>query len=358
VFGTAGLGTLPTTPLHTCPPPDGRTLPYNEQCSSAPDVVGAFRFICNAGQLKADDPIVYPGQPGKSHLHQFYGNDEANAYSTYASLRQSGNSTCMVPTPFNRSSYWMPALLDGLGNVVKPKYVSIYYKRRPRTDPKCGGLGTVAGAQGKCIPIPNGLKFVYGFDMLTGKAPTGSGYYNCQSPDSKNPIPGVVAGSYPTLEAVAPFCPVGALLGIVLKAPNCVNGKDLDSPNHRDHVAYMVRDQNSGQISCPATHPYVIADFTQGAWYPVTSPIVDPVTGVKWSLSSDAMHPELPKGATLHGDFFMAWEPDVHDLWEDWCLDKMLNCAAGILGNGQYIPGALIRNDPSPTLVPLSSLGM
>ena len=26
--------------------------------SSAPDVVGAFRFICNAGQLRYDDPIV------------------------------------------------------------------------------------------------------------------------------------------------------------------------------------------------------------------------------------------------------------------------------------------------------------
>ena len=31
------------------------------------------------GQLKADDPIVYPGQPGRSHLHQFFGNDAADA---------------------------------------------------------------------------------------------------------------------------------------------------------------------------------------------------------------------------------------------------------------------------------------
>ena len=33
-------------------------------------VVGAFRFICNAGQVLADDPIVYPGQPGQIPPHQ------------------------------------------------------------------------------------------------------------------------------------------------------------------------------------------------------------------------------------------------------------------------------------------------
>ena len=62
--------------------------PYSEltaapiPASAAPDVVGAFRFVCSAGQLLHDDPIVYPGQPGKSHLHQFYGNTGANASST------------------------------------------------------------------------------------------------------------------------------------------------------------------------------------------------------------------------------------------------------------------------------------
>ena len=47
--------------------------------SAAPDVVGAFRFVCTAGQVLKDDPIVYPGQPGASHIHQFYGNTSANA---------------------------------------------------------------------------------------------------------------------------------------------------------------------------------------------------------------------------------------------------------------------------------------
>ena len=31
--------------------------------SALPDVVGAFRFICNASHLSYDDPIVYPVAP-------------------------------------------------------------------------------------------------------------------------------------------------------------------------------------------------------------------------------------------------------------------------------------------------------
>ena len=38
-------------------------------------------------------------------------------------------------SPLNRSGYWMPAMLNGAGYVVRPDYVMIYYKRRPATDP-------------------------------------------------------------------------------------------------------------------------------------------------------------------------------------------------------------------------------
>jgi len=32
------------------------------------DDPGAFRFVCAPAGLNYDDPIVYPNQPGKSHL--------------------------------------------------------------------------------------------------------------------------------------------------------------------------------------------------------------------------------------------------------------------------------------------------
>jgi hypothetical protein len=297
--------------------------------SAAPDVVGAFRFICTAGQVLADDPIVYPGQPGKSHLHQFYGNEAANAYSTFASLRAAGTSTCNRGAPAaNRSAYWMPAMLDGAGQVVKPSFVAIYYKRRPASDPKCGGLGSASGAIGRCVTIPNGLKFIFGFDMLTHKAPTGSLWFNCTGPTARS-------GHYPNLAQAAANCPAGNLLGAVIEAPTCWDGKNLDSPNHRDHVAYQSRNQMNGQTGCPINHPFAIPAFTLGAWYPVHS---DPSL---WTLSCDAMLAAgTPPGTCFHADYFEAWDVAVKAMWTENCIDKMLNCSGGDLGNGEQLKGA------------------
>lgn len=293
--------------------------------SAKPDVVGALRFNCKAGQVLADDPIVYPGQPGKSHLHQFYGNESANAGSTYASLRTTGTSTCNrgVAAPANRSAYWMPAMLDGSGNVVKPNFVSIYYKRRPASDPKCSLSSGDPRAEGNCLTIPNGLRFIFGYDMLTGKTPTGELYFNCQGPTAK---PGV----YPNLPTALSNCPAGNQLGAVIKAPGCWDGKNLDSPNHRDHMAYPGYG-SWGYLRCPSTHPYRIPDFTLGAWYPVAP-------GMR--LSCDDMVVNMPAGTCFHADYWEAWNDKVKAMWTDNDLNKMLNASGGDLGNGLQLKGA------------------
>ena len=290
--------------------------------SAAPDVNGAFRFVCTAGQLLRDDPIVYPGQPGKSHLHQFYGNTAANASSTYSSLRKTGQSTCM--SPLNRSAYWMPAMMDGKGNAVRPDHIQIYYKRRPKSDPKCSLTSGDRAAEGNCVDLPNGLKFVFGYDMVTNKAPSGAAYYNCKGTGSD-------PGHYATIVEAAGKCVSGGQIGAVIKAPNCWDGKNLDSSNHRDHVAYHVRDPNTGINACPTTHPYVIPAFTLQAWYSI-----EPGDDLRlWKLSSDDMRPDLPHGATFHADFFMAWDPTIKQMWHDNCINQMLHCSDGDLGNGK-----------------------
>ncbi|WP_288935721.1 DUF1996 domain-containing protein, partial [uncultured Sphingomonas sp.] len=134
-------------------------IPGNLPPSMAPDVVGAFRFICTAGQMNYDDPILYPGVKGGSpHLHQWYGNTAGNYASTYATLRASGDSTCS--NMLNRSAYWVPALMNAAGKVIQPDYLSIYYKRLPDGDPMC----LKESAKG-CTGIPTGLRVVSGYDM-------------------------------------------------------------------------------------------------------------------------------------------------------------------------------------------------
>lgn len=328
---------------------DNRTLAYAAipggtiPPSGAPDVVGAFRFICTAGQVLADDPILFPGQPGASHLHQFYGNTSATGNSTYTSLSNTGQSTCNrgVTVPANRSAYWMPALLNGLGYVVKPDYVSIYYKERPPTDPTVTDP-TNPRYEGHAVPIPNGLRFIFGWDPTgVNSARTGAAYFNCDGPSA-------VPGHYNDLPTALANCPAGNRVGAIIEAPECWDGVNLDTPDHRSHVGYATYG-GWGYLKCDSAHPYVIPTFQLAAWYSI---VAGDNTSL-WSLSSDAMVTGQPKGYTFHADYFEAWFPTVKAMWQNNCVNLLLNCSAGDLGNGQRLVGAAVNGNASPRLVPV-----
>ncbi len=303
--------------------------------SAAPDVVGAFRLICHASHLSYDDPIVYPGLPGKSHLHQWFGNDSADANSTYDSLRKTGNSTC--GNALNRSAYWMPALLNGKGGVIIPDYVTIYYKRRPKSDPLCSKIGKA------CVDLPRGLRFIFGRNMLDMTAlPTGGGYLNCDgSLPNGGTVPGAIPGHYPDIPTAAKNCPIGARLGAVISAPECWDGKNLDSADHRSHVAYS-KYIGQSYAQCDAAHPYVIPTFTLGAWWSVDADLDRSGTwdGAfnSWHFSSDNM-PGMPMkpGTSFHTDWFGAWNDQVLATWHANCLDKMLNASGADLCDGTQL---------------------
>lgn len=88
---------------------------------------GQFRTGCEFSHFAYDDPILFPDQPGKAHLHTFFGNTDANAHTTQDTLENSGSSTCNGQE-LNRSGYWVPTMFDGDGNVRVPNDISIYYK--------------------------------------------------------------------------------------------------------------------------------------------------------------------------------------------------------------------------------------
>ena len=48
----------------------------------------------------------------------------------------------------------------------------------------------------------------------------------------------------------------------------------------------------------------------------------------------------LTRSHTFHADFFMAWDPTVHDMWWQNCINRLLNCSGGQLGNGKDLVGA------------------
>ena len=84
-----------------------------------------FVSNCAFSHESMDDPIVYPGQQGKSHDHTFVGNASTDAASTLASMRAAG-TTCRLRA--DRAGYWMPTLIVD-GQAVDPMGATIYYRR-------------------------------------------------------------------------------------------------------------------------------------------------------------------------------------------------------------------------------------
>ena len=111
---------------------------------------GQVRSACGYSHMAYDDPIVFAGSPGASHLHVFFGNTTTDANSTQQSL-DAGNSTCRGGTA-NRSAYWVPAIIDtGLNQPVVPDGTITYYKDNG-----------MSPAGGPMTSLPNGLRMIGG----------------------------------------------------------------------------------------------------------------------------------------------------------------------------------------------------
>ena len=106
--------------------------------------------VCFVTKRAPDDPIIFPGQPGKSHDHTFSGSLAINPDSTADELLASPTN---CRNTGDRSSYWMPTLLVN-GQARLPYQVRAYYR-----------AGTHDTTQLHAIPF--GLKLVAGNAMAT-----------------------------------------------------------------------------------------------------------------------------------------------------------------------------------------------
>lgn len=296
---------------------------------------GAFRFTCGgAGKLAYDDPVVYPGQPGRSHLHQPWGNADFSAATTPASLAQSTKSDCNdTPYSANRSLYWMPALVNDQGEAIHPDLVSVYYKRYRSSSPQCDPNSNVF--MGHCVGLPNQIRFVFGWDSNNPTAEVKGASWYCSEGTKKH---------YSNLDDVFNSgCGVGADLIANTIAPNCWDGKHLDASDHRSHMAWGSYGSWS-YYKCPATHPYLIPQEENKAAFKVTADMIGTRNdGTHYSrirLASDAMLPGAKPGQTLHADYIEAWVSEVKDMWMANCIEKGLSCSGGDLGNGLQLIGA------------------
>ncbi|HET8934413.1 MAG TPA: DUF1996 domain-containing protein [Polyangiales bacterium] len=259
------------------------------------DGTGAFRTVCSYSHMNFDDPIVYPNQPGKAHLHAYFGNTGAKAASTANSLATTGNSTCRGGT-INRSAYWAPALIDSAGRPLKPASLEVYYK---------SGYGGVAAKSIRSFP--RGLRMVAG-DMRSTSTQWNA-YWGCR--DHYIGKPGSI-----------PRCNSGEDIAMIVEFPQCWDGRNLDSADHKSHMAYPARG------GCPSTHPVPIPAITMNVIY-------KPGTATGLRLSSDMYDTKLPGGYSAHADWFGAWDPAIVDTFVSKCINPALDCHSHLLGDGR-----------------------
>jgi hypothetical protein len=315
------------------------------------EVRAAFRMFCSGGPQAPVDPVVYPGLKGRSHLHRFFGNTGAvNPSSSYSTLRTMGMTTCGSTTPLypiNRSAYWAPAMLDGVGNSVNWDTINLYYKTFPDTSDFCANpsyASYLLGTGGACVNVPTGLR------MIMGSATGGAGGVLDANPGvlhfecwewSTNPGVLTIHGPYYHMRDLfasgsAP-CPVGGMLGIFANFPTCWDGTNLDSSDHKSHMAYPLIATPAGWNKCDNAHPNMIPSIEIQFYYEIDANFA----AGKWRLSSDEMvaAAATDPGMTFHTDYMMAWSPSSLTQINLTCWRPLNSCSSGDLGNGTAING-------------------
>ncbi|KAL4074616.1 hypothetical protein V8B97DRAFT_2093653, partial [Scleroderma yunnanense] len=265
-----------------------------------------FRVPCTLPLVQERiDPIVQPGVSPSQHLHTVHGASNFVEDATYESLQASRCTSCQVLQ--DMSNYWVPTLYfhdktNDTYELVPNGGLLVYYQNRGQGDVSNGGPGLKA--------FPAGFRMISGNPALRTKKP-GEG---SQAELAERAI-GWSCLRYSVNKANydgIPFYFVVALVCINnpkrfnahINMPACWDGKNLDSADHRSHVAFL-SDLDNG--ACPSTHPVT----TMMLFYEITWDVHN--FADRWDVNNPNAWPFVystgdPTGYSSHGDFFSGWD--------------------------------------------------
>lgn len=297
------------------------------------DQEGAWRLLCGWTKMSFDDPIVYPGKPGLAHHHTFYGNDKIDAFTTQGNIRASGNGASCRGGTINLSGYWHTSLIDTKsGKPLAPEPMIVYYKdtmgpymgkqmvngkgEYPRTNVLPVGFRMIAGNPGAAGPFSS-----------TNEYASGAPAWGCFMTDGTFRA-GTQGQTIPTT------CQPGDTLRAEVTFPQCWDGINLDSPDHKAHVV-DVRRMSGTQVfydpykplECPSTHPKYLPAIRFAAQWKIPAGVA--LTDLR--LSSDPA--TGPAGYTWHADWMNGHDPKVMEIWTRECLggDRGYDAAGNVI---------------------------
>ncbi|CAK7566900.1 MAG: hypothetical protein SEPTF4163_004854 [Sporothrix epigloea] len=257
------------------------------------------------------DPMVSPGVPA-NHMHVFAGSGGLTDTTSYADLTASNCTSCMVTQ--DKSSYWQPSLyffdtttsqyelVQPVGGMLAYYFLNTDDRKSkimayPKSFRMIAGDNSrrdfTAGNYTMVDPPKSEWAALNQTDQATlAQRATG---FNCLN-YAKDAEASLLRHFLPDKSYLDANCPDG--IRFELMFPSCWNGVDMDSANHRDHVAYpdLVMEGN-----CPSSFPVRLPGlFYETIW---DTPAFKDRTGKFVIANGDV------QGFAYHGDFMSGWDP-------------------------------------------------
>ncbi|KAL4783886.1 hypothetical protein BJX76DRAFT_357558 [Aspergillus varians] len=246
-----------------------------------------FSFSCLPLTIQLSDPIVSPGKES-SHTHVITGGTAFQRTMDMQTAPDASETTCEVA--IDRSNYWVPALYhmtqDNSFEMVEYEWSAVYYLNRV--------CDYAAGAQ-TCKDGSYPLAPPAGLRILAGD-PTLQTYNDSEFAQRAISHMCLMEDGSSNETKHLPQQPCEKLRSQVF-FPSCWDGENLDSPNHKSHMAYpAIGEYNKGV--CPESHPVAIFSiFVEFIFNTKEFPDYQ-----NWVYATGDQ-----TGYSLHGDFINGW---------------------------------------------------
>ncbi|KAJ5958402.1 uncharacterized protein N7479_005552 [Penicillium vulpinum] len=250
------------------------------------------------------DPIVEPGEIS-SHAHAVHGAGGFGMSSNQAELRNSECTSCAVIE--DKSAYWAPALFfmhtNGSAELVNEvggmlAYYLLYGQNVTAFPDDFRMLAGDPFLRDFTWPVPDPPKSEWSGDQASQAALRQKALgFNCLNYQA-TPEDSLHRHFMPNKTFLDEHCTDG--IRFELMFPSCWNGKDVDSHDHKSHVAYpsLVMDG-----TCPeGFETRLVSLFYETIWDTYAFKSVD---GYFALANGD------PTGYGYHGDFMQAWDEGV-----------------------------------------------
>ena len=232
---------------------------------------GNFLIGCQYDHAAPDDPIKFPGQPGVSHHHAFFGVIGLTASATTFDLL-AHDTTCASRA--ESAAVWHPTIVSRTGASVTPVSVGIYYR----------ALGDKPA-----YPFPLGLRHIQG-SPTNKSSSTYAATYRCANAGTGSVYIPTTCGGVGFEESIY--------------FPRCWNGESINPPDHHPLVA------------CTGSNIVLPQIQLLFEW---------PASAVGGQLVTDIEAGAQP-GLTAHADYWFGADPIWFAKIVERCLNTGISC--------------------------------